>query len=129
MLAPAIIFCEKAEESSGESSIASSLGEEKVEKVGDAKMVTIGGGESEVGGIVEKCEEDDLKTEPIDKEWTKTEAKITDLYVRYTQSVKLLIMCFQLCVFPKIDFIIVLSHFHADDLKGSDLLRWLLDRL
>ena len=31
----------------------------------DAKLVTIGGGESEVGGIVEKCEVDDLKTEPI----------------------------------------------------------------
>ena len=68
MLAPAIIFCEKAEESSGESSIASSLGEEKVEKVDDAKIVTIGGGEGEVGGIVEKCGVDDLKTELIAKE-------------------------------------------------------------
>ena len=79
-VAPASICCEKAEESNGESSIASSLGEEKVEKVDDAKMVTIGGresdvagesevgGESEGGGIVEKCEVDDLKTELIAKE-------------------------------------------------------------
>jgi len=69
-VAPASICCEKErpEESYGESSIASSLGEEKVEKVDDAKIVTIGGGESEVGGIVEKCEVNDLKTEPIAKE-------------------------------------------------------------
>ena len=91
MLAPASICSEKAQESNGESSIASSLGEEKVEKVDDAKMVTIGGreseiggesevgGESEGGGIVEKCEVDELKTDPIAKEWKKTEAKITDL--------------------------------------------------
>ena len=51
-----------------------------MEKVDDAKMVTIGGresdvggerevgGESEGGGIVEKCEVDDLKTELIAKE-------------------------------------------------------------
>merc|ERR1712013_459499 len=70
IVAPASICCEKekVEESYGESSIASSLGEEKVEKVNDAKLVTIGGGESEVGGIVEECEVDDLKTEPIVKE-------------------------------------------------------------
>ena len=70
IVAPASICCEKeeAEESYGESSLASSLGEEKVEKVDDAKIVTIGDGESEDGGIVDKCEEDDLKTEPIDKE-------------------------------------------------------------
>ena len=70
IVASASICCEKeeAEESYGESSLASSLGEEKVEKVDDAKIVTIGDGESEDGGIVDKCEEDDLKTEPIDKE-------------------------------------------------------------
>ena len=70
IVAPASICCEKEEagESYGESSLASSLGEEMSEKVDDAKIVTIGDGESEVDGIVEKCKVDDLKTEPIDKE-------------------------------------------------------------